>query len=255
MPIIPSGGDPVEQLRVLLADIVRRVRNLESARPLESAAITRGGIQVTGGGTLTVVDTDGRTVAVLGALPTQYNRADGSRQPGLVFYREDGSTAVFLGDANPTVSPFQQALQITDRAGRAVLADDTNSGHGLANPHITGCTLQDTNTATWPATTAATWTTIAYGYYEVQNPLLSWSFGLQADTGTTGQFRLLVNSSQVGTTQTVTAGFATWSPLPVSLVAAGNAIGSIPLIELQAQRTAGTGTVRGVCLYMSGAQS
>lgn len=237
-----------------------QIKELKSGRDiLKNASISSGGIQILKGGSLKVVDTDGHVVAVIGALPSpSYDRADGTPQPGVLFNREDGSLAMVLADLNPGTPPFKQSVQILDRNNRVVVADDTNSGTGLAAPHLAAFTLQNTNISTWPATANATWTAIAQAFYEVQNPKLQWAISLEVDANTTGQFRLMVNGVQVGTTQTLAAGasaaFSSWQPTAV-VVPASSPVGSVTLIELDAQRTAGTGTIRASVLWMSGMQS
>ena len=212
-------------------------------------------IVLEGNGSITVKDSEtGTTIAVIGALPSAYNRADGSAQPGLLYYREDGSLAAALADLNPTTPPYKQALQLFDRSGNNIVSDDTNGGVGLARPHLTGPQLTDTNTARWPGTANTTWTTIANAYFEIQQPRLSYVWEIYAPAATTGQFRLLVNGHQIGTTQTIANNaFGTWSE--IAAVPTGTAFGSSPLIELQAQVTVGTGTVIAQQLFLEGTQS
>jgi len=265
--LIPGGEDWLNQR---IAGLQRQINELRAASSLGASSIDEGGLQVNApegvavnngggvvvnnGGAVIVNDTGARSIIWLGALPAGFNRADGSAQPGFAFYREDGSLGLFLGDLNPATPPYKQAVQLLDRAERVVVADDTNSGHGLAAPHIVAYPMQNTNVNTWPGTTSTSWTQIANGFHEVQNPLLQWSIQLQADAGTTGQVQLQVNGSQIGTTQTVSGGFASWSPA-VTALPAGIAVGMIPAISLQARVTAGSGSVRAICYWMSGVQS
>lgn len=255
MPII---NPPIRDLASILTDIRKQLRKLQTARPLEKATISKGGITIQDGGSLRVVDSDGHVVAIIGALPSPtYDRVDGTPQPGVLFNREDGSLAMVLADLNPGSPPFKQSVQILDRNNRVVVADDTNSGTGLAVPHLAASALGNTNTATWPATTNATWTAIANGYHEVQNPKLGWVISLEADANTTGQFRLMIGGVQIGTTQTLAGGasgaFATWAP--AAALVTGVSIGTIAFVELDAQRTVGTGTIRAQVQWLSGVQS
>lgn len=233
------------------------IAELRAARTLESAFIGAGGITIGDAGSLIVKDADGHLVAVIGALPPEFNRADGSPQLGIVIYREDGTLAAALADFDATTPPFKQAWQILDRAGNTILSDDTNSGKGLASPHLSLGTVTDTNVARWPATTAATWTSIAEGFVERQNPRVLWDFLLFAPASVTGQFRLLLDGVQIGTTQTVVGGgagtFASWIdtrsfPSSLDMYATG-------LLELQGQVTAGAGTIAAQQLFLAGAQS
>lgn len=249
-----APGDPMTAMSRRIADLERTVRELAAAPALQNATIAQGGIQITNGGSVKVIDTGGNVTAQMGALPAQYNRSDGTPQPGLRFCRPDGTIALFIGDLSPTVPPYNAAFQVSDRAGRIVLADDTNSGHGLAAPHIDAGGMYDTNALKWPATTNATFTTIAFKYYEVQNARVTWQIQMYADAGITAQYRLLMSGAQAGTTQTIPAGTITnWSTdanLP-----AGVTVGSVVLVELQALSSATSGSARAQCLRFSGQQS
>lgn len=253
---IPTWG-PVDPM----TDIYRRVRNLErqvqqqgASRTLENATIDQGGISLVNGGTVRVVDSAGVEIARLGALPGLYDRADGSPQSGVLLQREDASAALLLGDANAGTPPFKQSLQVFDRAGSVVLADDATGGVGLARPHIPLNPLTTTTVATWPATSAATWTTIADAYTERQNPRVSWIIELNADAGVTAQFQLLYGGTPIGSVQTITGpGFTVWSDTqPIS---ASVPFGAVSLLALQAQITGGTGSARAVQLSLAGSQS
>src|SRR5689334_20519066 len=94
-----------------LAAIEAKLRQLETARSLEAATVGKGGVRVVDNGTITVVDSDGTIICSIGALPTSYNRSDGTAQPGFALYREDGSVAAVLADRNPTTPPYKQAWQ------------------------------------------------------------------------------------------------------------------------------------------------
>lgn len=228
-----------------------RLRELASAQTLGAATVGSGGITITNSGSLKVVDANGVTIGLLGALPAAYNEASGP-QPGFQLQREDGSTALFLGDLSPLTPPFKQSFQVMDRARNVIFADDANSGVGLARPHLSVGPLTNTNIATWPATTAGTWTTIASCYFEVQQPRLNWGLDLFAPAGVTGQFRLTINTTQIGSTQTVTNAAALWSDVqPV----VGLAFGAAAFLELQAQVTAGAGTISAQQLFLEGTQS
>ena len=195
------------------------------------------------------------------AVPVMYVGSayipDGSGRQQTIFElnRDDGSTALVLGDEGTTPGhPHQQALQWYDRSGNNVFSDDTVGGVGLARPHLATGQLANTNVSTWPATTAGTWTTIAAGYVEVQQPRLSWVFQIFAPTSVTGQFRLRVNGTQVGTTQTVANNtFSTWGD--TQSLPAGSAFGSLASVTLEAQVTAGAGTIAAAQYFLSGVGS
>ena len=186
---------------------------------------------------------NGKTVLYMG----QDSLKDGSgrTQESLYLYRDDGTPALIMADLGTASNhPHQQALAWFDRAGNTVIADDTESGVGVARPHIPVYAMQNTNPATWPSTSATTMTQIALSYIEYQQPKLAWSIECYAPAGVTGEFQLQVGGTTVGTTTVVggTSGtFAMWGdtqPIP-----SGFSFGGLYAVALNAQVTAGAGTV------------
>lgn len=238
MPVNPD----TQRLENVVQQLLRRVSDLERANPLENATIGRGGITITKGGALTVKDTDGTVVGIIGALPAVYDRVDGTPQPGVAFYREDGSLAALLGDLNATIPPYRQSFQVLDRHGHVIMADDTNGGQGVALPYLTFGT-PTSNAIPTDLTTSATFTTLqsAAGYWmsaKVTGQILVYS----SDASTTGQVRVTdENGTQVGATITVTANefaWVNWGPVVIP----GN-FGDGKVLNVQARRTGGTGTI------------
>lgn len=292
---MPGVNPPVgDQFFVRIADMERRLRAIETqqqsaltdslGRPIINFGLVPGsdppryGIQV-------LDPTSGLEVAFIGEGSSGYGAAltlegaasqialqsgstyvlyagqaaipDGSgrTQEVVLLSRDDGTVALELADTGTVLNhPHQQALQWLDRSGNIIIADDTTSGVGVARPHLQGPPLVNTNIGTWPATTAGTWATVAEAYMERQNPKLSWSISTYAPASTTGQFRLLAGNQQIGTTQTISnnnvGSWADTQPWP-SVVP----FGQLGLIALQAQVTAGTGSVAAQCFYLSGTQT
>ncbi len=249
--IVPPGAGAIMQK---FADLQRQINELRGARTLESAAISRGGISILDGGSLRVIDANGVEIARIGALPSpEYDKLDGTPQPGQIWHREDGSIALFLGDLNPHTPPFKQSLQLLDRAENVIIADDTNGGIGLAVPLLPVQSMIDTNIATWPATTAGAWTMIAESWFVRQNPGVAFAIYTQADVGTTASFRLTVDGAVVATSPPVAGTFAMWQgtyywPHGWTFLSYGD-------IAIEAQVTAGTGTARAVVYSLIGAPS
>lgn len=220
-----------------IADLKRQIQEVRTARTLAASSVPSGNV-VIDGGTLTVVDASGHLVGLLGKF--------GDGVIGTGFWRSDGTAAL-------QVTPTFAAMY--DKAGNPVVSDDFVHGSGLATPWVTGgVILADTNTANWPQTTSGTFTEIALGYYRVENPRLQWTIEHVADPSTAGELELLVNGVQVGTTQTVTSGFAFWDTYNTALPA-GVAINDLVSVSLQARRTSGAGTVYATSLRFSGDQS
>ncbi len=217
---------------------------------------TGRGVKITGGGALRVVDdSDAHVVGYIGGLPAYYNRSDGSAQPGVALFREDGTIAMSMADENATVAPYKQSLQIFDRQGIVIVADDTNGGKGLANPWVDGgVILGDTNTARWPQTTSASFVSVAFGWYRIQNPRVQWDIQYVADAATAGQVRLMVNGTQVDATQTVGTSFGLWTSYNIAIPGAWS-VGDIVGVDIQARRTSGTGNVYVQAMRFSGDQS
>jgi hypothetical protein len=270
MPFLGNIANIVQKkdwydLGKLLKQMQQEIEALRTARSLENSFIGRGGVTIGDDGALTVQDSDGHTVCIIGALPDEYNRADGSRQPGFAVYREDGSLAAILADVNAAAPPYKQAWQVYDRAGNVVLADDTNGGLGLANPNLVFSNFVDSNYATWPKTNASGFTTIAYCWHYTQNPQVQWTVDYTGDVGVGGQFRMMVSrnggsapSQQVGPTKTqpTDGSFGFWNyygSYPFTLTSAD--ICSYMYFELQARVTSGTGNMYGVCSEFGGGQS
>lgn len=276
----------VDDVSRKIAELQHEVTALRTARTLENALIGRGGLSVKGGaikildtdgnllatfdaagitlnaggdltvklgGTIVAIDEDGHVVARIGALPPAYNRDDGSTQPGFALYREDGTPAALLGDLTPTSPPYRQSWQVLDRAGDVVMADDTNSGRGLAVPWVSLDRPTDMNVTTWPGTTETGWTSIASCYIQRQHPGFAWSIYTVSDLlDTVGNIRLSIDSEVIATSPDVTD-FAVWAGSYYWLT--GWTFQSTAVLSIDAIRTAGTGTVRATTLQLIGVQS
>jgi hypothetical protein len=251
--IVPQ--DDAGALTRRVAALERLVQQMSTANSLAYATIDRGGVTITNGGSVTVKDTDGHIVAYIGALPSSFNRSDGSAQPGVMFNREDGSVAAFLGDSNPLTPPYKQSFQIYDRTGQVVVADDTNGGKGLAAPWVGGGLIMgDTNTSRWPQTTNGSFLSVSFGWYRIQNPRVQWDIQYVADAATAGEVRLMINGLQVDATQTVGTSFGLWTRYKIAIPGTWN-IGDIVGVDLQARRTSGTGIIYAQPMRFSGDQS
>lgn len=238
-----------------LIALEQRVRSLETAPALNAAAI-KGPVQIQSPGSLRMLSASGVTIAYMG----QRNLQDGSGRTEMatLFYRDDGTEAFAIADQGTVLNhTHQQAVQWFDRAGNVVFADDTVSGAGVARPHIPLGTMSDTNIATWYATSATTWTTIAEIYAEYQQPKILWQFQVQIPANVTGNFRLTADGAQIGATFTQAGGtggvFATWAdlqPWP-----SGRTVNSAYRLTLDAYISAGTGTIKAEQQFLSGSQS
>jgi len=238
-----------------IIDIIRgleqRIRELEKGAPIRNAQISGGqGLKITGGGGIDVDgsgfifvrDPDGGTTAPFYAgflaRPT-YDRPDGKAQPGVAMYRDDGTLAFALYDANPA-DGYQQYVGIYDRAGNIIVGDDTTSGQGLARPYL-GFSLYPVRFGELLPTTSATFEQLFSGQGDKQHPNLSVRAWGATDSGTTGELRVMVNGVQLGATATLPAlSFTTYDFAgPV----AGTHLTTLS-VSIEARRTSGTGNVR-----------
>lgn len=249
--MVPDGDDAIMRK---LRNLEDQIRELRGARTLENAEIGVGGLKVTRGGSVQVIDpaTGGRVFFVGDG---EILDGSGRRQMSFMTWRDDGTAALQLSDGGTSPGhSHQQALLWFDRGGRIVVSDDTVGGSGLANPHVESCGMQNTNTATWPATNATAFTTIASAVIEIQNPRLTWQVQTFCDAGVTAQFRMLCEGVQIGTTQNLAAStFGYWSTTesrPSSV-----AVGDVVTVSLQAKVSATTGSARAVCYRLGGWQS
>lgn len=231
-----SDRDPLyEEIRALRA----RVQALETAAPLRNASISDGG-------QLVVKDRDGETLLLIGRSddPT-LNAPDGRPQMLFQLYRSSGEVAFEVFDPLPSVDGFQQFVAIRDRAGNAVVADDTTSGQGLSRPFIP---IPFGEYIEYPTstTTSATFVTMQRASIYKQHPKLLVRLLAQASAaGTTGEVRLWNSTTgeQIGTTLTVGSGAYIETFIGGSDGVVNGAHEDILDIDVQARRTAGAGTI------------
>ena len=247
--------DPITWLVREVRTIKTQIQELMSGRRILNAAeIDEGGLSVVDGGSFNVLDQNtSNTVFFVGYQ--EIPDGSGRKQMSVQIRRDDNSAGIALGDFGAVPGhAHQQVLAWYARLGRVVVADDTIDGTTLANPHIETGGLQNSDISTWPATNAQTFTTIAGGYLEIQNPRLTWQVTMFSETGVTSQFRMLVNGTQVGSTQTVPSfSFGSWSTIEnrPSNVNAGDVV----FVELQALSSASSGKAKAQCYRLAGWQS
>lgn len=232
----PSDRDQLhEEIRAL----TRRVQALETAAPLRNATISDGG-------QLLVRDRDGENLILIGRSddPT-LNAPDGNPQMLFQLFRSTGEVALEMFDPLPAVDGFQQFLAIRDRAGNAIVSDDTTSGQGLARPFIPipfGDYVVPTVT-----TTSGTFSTNHRASIYKQHPYLIVTLIVQTPSGTAGEVRVwnATAGEQIGSTLAVASNTYQQVIIGPGVV---NGDHEAPLdIDIQARRTSGAGTV-GTCV-------
>lgn len=244
---LPSEDDRYREL-------LRRVDSLETALRAAFTTISGGaGLRIVDGGSLALKAPDGTLVFYIG--PVAPNQTDGSPQPGWLVTRADGTVVLMLRDQFPGDDGAQlnQALNWYDREGNVVLADDTNSGRGLARPFLTGGFYKARFNDWTVATTSGAFETLWQQQITKQQPRLIVGYRAATDaSGVTGETRVMVNGVQWGATQAeeFVANYRNLGPLPVA-----GANGSSLLVEIQGRRTSASGSVRVEAAFWQGFQS
>lgn len=247
MPVDPATPPNLwERIRKLVQDEVGRL--LRSGL-LRSASIGEGGLTLRGG-FLRMLFGD---VNIVFVGPVGPALPDGTPQMGVVVRRGDGTTVLDLFDADTSDGVLRQALNWRDRDGNTVLADDTNSGQGLARPWLTGGFYRPRFADMTTGTTSGTFETVWETRIAHQQPQLEVAYRATTDlSGATGETQVLVNGTRLGTVRSETFVLTTRyvGPEPV----AGAHMSELH-IEIQARRTSATGAVRVEPMWWRGRQS
>lgn len=226
-----------------------RMRRLESAvRVLSGRANIRpaldevlaGTVRIGEGGTLRVEAPTGEDVMTVGRY------SDGTY--GTYMERGDGTGTAFRMGPGP--GPHQ-VVQMYARGATEIVADDPYYDGWLGRPYVHYPMPESVLVSDWPSTTATFWTTVGISYATRQHMALTAFGDVAASPGTTGQMRVVVDGTQIGAVASAPAnGFGTLSIQRANLPAGvwGQSIG----IELQLQRTSGTGAVSGHLLMLQG---
>lgn len=234
------GADKDDQwLRRTLRDLQRQIDEVRRARSLENASISNGGLTVKGGGGIRLKAPDGTPIFVMHSNPDN-PRPDGTPQPEVIIRRDDGTAALAMHDPLPNQDGYNQALRWFDPTGNEIVADDMTSRTGLALPWMPA-PLYPARYTDWPGTDSGTFETLWQGFIPKINPKLRLYFTHTSDVaGTTGEVRVTVNGTQIGSTAAV--GFVIASAQLDETTSA--AIHDVLDVQIQARRTAGTGLIR-----------
>ena len=237
---------------------VRQIAQQEVAKLLRSgllrnASISDGGLTIKGGFLRLLDKVLGVDLFYVG--PVNPPRADGTPQQGWIVRRADGSVVLLLLDALPTDSggALNQALNWFDRSRNVVLADDTDSGQGMARPHLNGGWSRTRFGDITVSTTSSSFETLWDTRLTKPQPKLEVWYRASMDTaGTTGEVRVLVNGQPFGAVQAQGFVLATQvvGPLPV----AGDHMDTL-VVEIQGRRSSASGALRVEPLPWFGRQS
>jgi len=246
----PTNGWIVREFRALR----RAMDEFRAARRLERASIGAGGLTIDSGGYLAVQTPTGVQTVYVGALDAELNHTDGSTQQGVWLRREDGTLALAVYADPSVLGNDRQGISLWDSSGRIVVADDIVSG-GLARPWIPISGWYDITGVEVPVstTTSGTFTSVVEQQLYQQHPTVRVVMRVRCSDGTTaGEVRVMSGATQVGATQTIAAGtYAQYEITGTSPIVPGG----WGILQIQARRTAGSGTVGVRGLVTWGAQS
>lgn len=167
-----------------------------------------------------------------------------------IFYANDGTNARFalLG---PSGSQF---WALYDEQGNILISDDSSAGQGLARPYIPWRAMPMSEVTTPPqSTTSSSFVALHRSHGVKQHPRIRVDMIIQADSGTTGEARLVASSGDV---------IGGVLSIPSAANTYGQIVGAIPgdhmqatHFDVQARRVSGAGSVRVGIADVYGVQS
>lgn len=249
--------DLQSQIQELRNTVLRRQR----LNVTEGDFVVSGGgnVEVRDGGALTVRDgggmilesEEGTPVVEVASHGGEYSRPDGARQPIFVLRRDDGSHALALWDPAPEWDGYRQILALYDRAGQQIMAEDANSGHGLAAPLIP-LPLYRADVAGSFTTSSGSWETAWWGHAQLFNPKMHVQVVAFSGNGNVGEVRVKVAGRVVGEAQQFgESAYLSWRHLDVPEFSTGDWY----LYEVQLRHVSGPDTVAVSPVHCMGADS
>lgn len=149
--------------------------------------------------------------------------------------------------------PTKAVALLRDFSGNIIFAPDLASEQGLGKPFL-GIPMHNAQFGT-PAntTTSASFESILRGYFYKQHPKLKLRFTVNVPASTTGEARMTIDGIQVGATVALPAStFANYVIGPEEIVGAHE---TEMVVELQARRASGAGTITLWCNGVTAEQS
>jgi hypothetical protein len=189
------------------------------------------------GGSIELIDTHARQWAYLGGFNTNGF--------GMTLTRLNGQAALVFADNDP-VNETTQRINLYDSNGASLFVEDKNgagAGWPLAPVAFAGLSWPQ-----WDSNNTATFTTVATALTYKASPRFVINVQHICDAGTSGEVRLTINGTQVGSTATSAAltvnntAFGTPAALP------GN-VGDPMTINVDTRVTSGTGACRARVTY------
>lgn len=244
-----TPGDDTSQFLAELADLKRRIKDLETAAPLRNASISDGG-------QLVIKGVNGNTMVRLGRSDDPSLVApDGHKQMVVQMFRDTGEGAFVIADPLPGVGGFHQFWALFDLQNNIVASDDATSGQGLARPSLP-VPFYDYTGAPPVTTTSATFATLQRsGKFIKHHPRLQAQLLVASGASTTGEVRLwdATHGVQIGATVSLAAGVFTFVDIGPAAVT-GAHMEQVD-IDVQARRITGAGTIGAQVFGAYGVQS
>ena len=237
-----------------LAHLQQQIDQLRAAKRAEATTIGDGGLNVTAQGSLNVIDDFENLLLTLGAVTQPLG---GGTQYALLAYRQhpDGTPGSLALSLYSGTGSTPQTVGLYDDQSNALWTDDGLAGQGIGRPYLS-FPMVPWNASLWGSTNATSWATIAVGAPPKQQPKVFFEGAINVPTGVTAQLRLwdAINSVQIGSTVTVSSAPSgvTWTIGPAAV--SGAHLGLLGL-QLQAQVTAGSGTIQAIAYTSYGQQS
>jgi hypothetical protein len=172
----------------------------------------------------------------------------------LFLFRIRNTYAILGRITNPeTIDLTKNTALVRDFSGNAILTPDVISEQGLGKPFL-GIPMHNAQFGT-PAntTTSATFEPLLRGYMYKQHPRLKMRFTANVPASTAGEARMTVDGTQVGSTVSLPAStFANYTIGPENVFGTHE---QELVVELQARRTSGAGTITAWCNGLTAEQS
>lgn len=225
-------------------DLLDRIKSLEDkvaalqrGQTLNGAVISNGALEVRN-------PSNGNTLLQAGEFTY------GSQQVyGISMFRNDGSPTFRSWDT----SSGNGWIAMIDEAGNIVMSTDTTSGQGLATPWIPMEITRWADVVTPPqSTTSASWEGMYRIHGQKQHPFAYVILITKTSAGTTGDVRLSVNGTMIGSALSVPSGDFSYRDITAAMP--GDHLSEM-FIDVEGCRTSGSGSLSVTTVYAMGVQS
>jgi hypothetical protein len=209
-------------------------------KTIKTAILTLiGSLVIKGGGSIKVINDAGVplvTVGQIGFSPT------GAPVTGVQVVRPNNSVAFTSYSTSDGSLDFNG---FWDRSGTTVVSDDGVSGHGMATPWLPMPLPVPPDFNLSPNTQSSTLENVATSVAFATHPRIRLDIIGRSDSGTTGEFVVRVNGTQVGPTQSIPSAGNVRLEATADIPGWGTSVGYLGRIDIAiaARRISGSGTV------------